>query len=34
MVRRGAVDERESTDYLDDRIAEWAGDHREVVSMV
>ncbi|WP_368411763.1 DUF6735 family protein [Haladaptatus halobius] len=34
MVRRGAVDERESTDYLDDRVAEWAGDHREVVSMV
>ncbi|WP_227355382.1 DUF6735 family protein [Haladaptatus salinisoli] len=34
VVRRGAVDEREATDYLDARVAEWAGDYREVISTV
>ncbi|WP_458186205.1 DUF6735 family protein [Haladaptatus sp. NG-WS-4] len=32
MVRRGAIDEREATDYLDARLTEWAGDRREVIS--
>ncbi|WP_458206078.1 DUF6735 family protein [Haladaptatus sp. NG-SE-30] len=33
MVRRGALDEEQATEYLDARVTEWAGDRREVISM-
>ncbi|WP_435152131.1 DUF6735 family protein [Haladaptatus sp. DFWS20] len=31
MVRRGALSEREATNYLATRVPEWAGDRREVI---
>ncbi|WP_233274772.1 DUF6735 family protein [Haladaptatus cibarius] len=34
MVRRGVLGEHEATNYLARRTTEWAGDRREVISMV